>query len=264
VNVDTASAFCRDFDAVLTKHKISLRRAEELSGWGKTTIASARRGTALPNKDLVQDVLEAIGLSAAEVESWMARYARIEKGGPDQVEPAGSEGAPARFSLKVLREHRWRLVVLVVVGVVVGLAVGLAVGGVFDEDPQATDATASDPPAGSKAIVVQNKVAIGATTLEEDDSPSYLSSRTVSRCANIGCKLTGTDIYSGSKLTAYCQTPGEWLTNADLGSEGIKQNPGLVASDLWYGIEWRDGRRGFISEVYIEPSYRGGLNLAAC
>jgi hypothetical protein len=153
------------------------------------------------------------------------------------------------------------------VAVALGVAAGVVVGLLVAQDtsaPKGIDARAASPPAGSRDIVVQNKVAIGPTALEEDDSPSYLSSRTVSRCANTGCKLADTDVYSAAKLTAYCQTEGEWLTNVDLKSEGIKQNPALVASNVWYGVEWRDGRRGYISEVYIEESYRGGLDLPQC
>lgn len=120
-------------------------------------------------------------------------------------------------------------------------------------------------PAPEHTLVVQNKVAIGASELVEDDSPSYLAIRPVARCANVpGCKLAGTDLYSGDTVQAFCQLQGALLTNADIESAGIKTNPNVAASALWYGIRWRDGRRGLINEVYIMPSYRGGLGLPSC
>ncbi len=207
----------------------------------------------------MRDVLQALGVSADEADGWLARHERITAG-----DAAGGGGpVPAAAPKPAVSTRRWPLIGTVGAALVVGVAAGLLIA-LLPNEPEAIDATAAEPPAGSKDIVVQNKVAIGPTALEEDDTPSYLSSRTVSRCATNGCKLDGTDVYSGAELTAYCQAKGEWLTNGDLGSDGIKQNAGLVASDLWYGVEWRDGRRGYISEVYIEPSYRGGLGLAAC
>ncbi|MGW5055678.1 hypothetical protein [Actinokineospora sp. NPDC004072] len=113
-------------------------------------------------------------------------------------------------------------------------------------------------------MIVQNKVAIGPSTLQEDDTPSYLSTEPVSRCASRGCKIAGTEMGSGTTLVAYCQLKAEWTTNADINSPGIKQNANLVASPLWYGIELPDGTRGYISEVYIAADYRGGLELPGC
>ncbi|MEU7478349.1 helix-turn-helix transcriptional regulator [Lentzea sp. NPDC042327] len=258
---DSTGAYCRDFDDVFKRRGISLREAARLSGWGKSTIDSARKGPGLPNKALVGDVLQALGLDADEVGSWLARHDRLTAGrtAARSVDVAAEQTPPAT------RRHVNRLAVA---AVAIGLAVGsgFALTTAFDSDgfTKAVDGRATDPPPGSKEVLVQNKVAIGPTTLREDDSPSYLSSRTVSRCTQNDCKLAGTDVYSGARLTAYCRTDGEWLTNADISSEGIKQNPGLVASQIWYGIYWVDGRRGFISEVYLEEGYRGGLDLPPC
>jgi len=119
--------------------------------------------------------------------------------------------------------------------------------------------------AEGRTIVVQNKVAFGPSSLVEDRSPSYLASRPVARCANLpGCKLDGTDVGTGDTLQAVCQLQGELLTNADVKSPGVKTNPNVAGSALWYGIVWRDRRRGYISEVYVGPTYRGGLGLPAC
>ena len=116
-----------------------------------------------------------------------------------------------------------------------------------------------------RTIVVQNEVAIGASDLIEDNSPSYLAARPIAKCANEpNCKLIGTDLHTGDTVRAVCQLQGALLTNADVESAGIKSNPNAAASSLWYGVTWSDDRRGYISEVYIAPSYRGGLGLPGC
>ncbi|MGI8665413.1 MAG: hypothetical protein ACR2N4_05205 [Jatrophihabitans sp.] len=122
-----------------------------------------------------------------------------------------------------------------------------------------------DHGAPERTLVVQNEVAVGASGLIEDDSPSYLAAHPIAKCANVpGCKLTGTDLHTGDTVQAVCQLQGALLTNADIESAGIKTNPNVAASALWYGIRWTDGRRGLINEVYIRPSYRGGLGLPGC
>ncbi|MER7568355.1 helix-turn-helix transcriptional regulator [Streptomyces sp. NPDC097941] len=113
-------------------------------------------------------------------------------------------------------------------------------------------------------VVVQNKVAIGPSTLTEDSTPVYLSTKTVSRCRIRHCMLADTSMVSGAKLVATCWTRGETLTNADMTSTGINRNPDAVSSDRWYLAKWKDGRTGYICEVYIAPAYRGGVGLNHC
>lgn len=48
------------------------------------------------------------------------------------------------------------------------------------------------------------------------------------------------------------------------GSVGVEDNPNVAASALWYGVQWADGRRGYLSEDYVTPMYRGGLGLPEC
>jgi hypothetical protein len=76
--------------------------------------------------------------------------------------------------------------------------------------------------------------------------------------------LAGTEITTGSTLTARCQVQGDRTTNGQDGSSGDDTNPGLFTSTRWYGITWPDGRFGYISEVWIEPAYHGGLGLLTC
>ncbi|WP_256106791.1 helix-turn-helix transcriptional regulator [Streptomyces sp. ODS05-4] len=113
-------------------------------------------------------------------------------------------------------------------------------------------------------VVVQNKVAIGPGLLVEDATQIYLSTKAVSRCRVRGCMLHGTQMSSGAQLVADCWLRGENLTNADITSEGIERNTNRVSSDRWYRVKWKDGRVGHISEVYLEPTSRGGLRLEPC
>ncbi len=171
---------------------------------------------------------------------------------PTGPEPTGPEPAVRR---------NW----MAIMGALVLLA-AVIVGGVWLLTSRSTavpEGSATVPQ--GRTIVVQNKVAFGPSSLVEDTSPSYLSSRPVARCANMsGCKVDGTDVMTGDTLQAVCQLQGELLTNADVKSPGVKTNPNVAGSALWYGVVWRDGRRGFISEIYVGPTYRGGLGLPPC
>lgn len=150
---------------------------------------------------------------------------------------------------------------------IVGALLIVTVGGVWllrsapSAPPQPSTTAAVS---GGRTVVVQNEVAFGPSSLAEDRSPAYLSSRPVARCANIGCKLDGTDVATGDTLQAVCQLQGQLMTNANVASPGIKANPNVAGSALWYSVIWRDGRRGYFSEVYVGPTYRGGLGLPPC
>jgi hypothetical protein len=115
-----------------------------------------------------------------------------------------------------------------------------------------------------KAIVVQNKYATGPSSLLEDRTYAYLSTSPEPYCAERGCKVEGTDMKSGARLVVTCWCEGAEMTNRDTTSPGIEQNPHGVTSKLWYWGVWPDGRAGYLSEVYVEPQYRGGLGLPRC
>ncbi|MFC5138687.1 hypothetical protein ACFPK1_10630 [Actinomycetospora rhizophila] len=256
---DSPERFCTDFRETLRAHDVSFRRAEELSGWGKSTIAAATRGPGLPNADLVTDVLGAIGLGPDDVAAWRSRHDRLREPEASRPAPAPAPAAgPAPAPAPPRRRSTRRRVEIAVLAVLVALVAGLATALVL------VLAAAPDPPA-VRTVVVQNRVAIGDGALVEDRSPSYLSARPVARCANIpGCKIPGTDVASGFTFLAVCQLTGEVITNADITSTNIGQNPNAAVSEVWLGVRAPDGRIGYISEVYLAPAYRGGLGLPAC
>lgn len=119
------------------------------------------------------------------------------------------------------------------------------------------------PPPDTIQVTVYNKVTNDATTMRED-TPAYLSTVTKNYCKRDGCALGGTDVGTGAVITAYCQTSGDRTTNGWDGNSIDDGNPGLYESTRWYGIRWVDGRTGYLSEVWIDPSQHGGLGLRAC
>jgi hypothetical protein len=123
------------------------------------------------------------------------------------------------------------------------------------------------PPAqmAPKAVItVQNKVALGADRLVEDETPVYLSGKPEPRCAANGCKISGTETASDALLVAVCHTRGVEMFNYNLDSSEAKANPNRVDSALWYKAVFPDGRSGFLSEVYVVPADRGGKGLPVC
>lgn len=257
-STDTALRYCTDFRDALRARDVSFRRAEELSGWGKSTIAAATRGPGLPNADLVTDVLGAVGLAPDAVAAWRARHDRLREPEPAPAPTSAPAPVPAPGASRPPRRSARRRAEIAVVAVLVALVAGLASALVL------VLAAAPDAPA-VRTVVVQNRVAIGDGALVEDRTPSYLSARPVARCANIpGCKIAGTDVSSGFTVAAVCQLTGEVITNADVTSTNIGQNPNAAVSALWLGARAPDGRIGYISEVYLAPAYRGGLGLPAC
>jgi hypothetical protein len=255
---DSPARFCADLLAEMQRRGVSFRRAEGLSGWGKSTIAAATRGPGLPNVDLVTDVLAAIGVEEADVEGWRTRHARLREPSPPPPPPAPDHPAgPPPGTPAPRRRTTRRRVEIAVFALLVALVVGLAIALVL--------VLADTPEVAVRTVVVQNRVAIAEGMLVEDRTPSYLASRPIARCANIpGCKIPGTDVWSGATFAAVCQLTGDAMTNADLASTNIGRNPNAASSALWLGARAPDGRVGYISEVYLAPAYRGGLGLPPC
>ncbi|WP_075735885.1 hypothetical protein [Streptomyces acidiscabies] len=119
------------------------------------------------------------------------------------------------------------------------------------------------PPPAVREITVYNKVTDGPTLMRED-KPGYLSEVTKNFCARNGCSLPDTELRTGDRITAVCQTVGERTTNGEDNNARDDGNSGLAKSELWYGIRAADGRFGYISAIWIEPGRRDGLGLPNC
>ncbi|GLZ51713.1 hypothetical protein Acsp07_13300 [Actinomycetospora sp. NBRC 106378] len=213
-----------------------------------------------PPEPLVEPVVEPEPVvvepeSAVEPVAPMAPEAESEA----DVEPE-VEAAPAPAEPVVLPQPRRRramlLAAVVVLCALVGVA-GFVLGRWSDLGPQGP---------AVRAIEVQNKVALGPDRLVEDRTPAYLSTIPISYCAvtDRSCKVPGTEMQSGAGLVAHCVVHGQELHNYNLDEVAAWSNPDRSDSDLWYRASFPDGRIGYISEVYLTSSSRGGLGLADC
>ncbi|MFZ3545352.1 hypothetical protein ACODT3_07135 [Streptomyces sp. 4.24] len=123
--------------------------------------------------------------------------------------------------------------------------------------------THSSPPPRLVTVTVSNLVTNGAERMRED-TPAYLSTRTVGFCRKLGCKLDGTEMSSGSTVRAVCTVTGDRITNGQAANAVDDGNPGLYSSSLWYRIRWADGRQGYLSTVWLVTADRDRSDLPTC
>jgi hypothetical protein len=242
----------------------------------KTALSEAAGGDHLPTWETVEAYVSALGREPA---AWRCRWeeaqdqerGRRERGVvPVVAEPASAVPDDADVPARKYPAVRQRLsrpsvrVLAVAVGSAgVAGALTLLVAASWDHGRGHGPAGVTLRP-GPVAVVVQNKVAIGPRALIEDSTPEYLSTRPVPRCAERGCEIRGTDMWSGAIIPVVCQMTGAWMTNEDAASKGIAENPGRASSTLWYRAELSTGKTGDIPVVYLQARFRGGMNLPRC
>jgi len=151
---------------------------------------------------------------------------------------------------------------LILVGALLAVVIGAALVGAALAG--GSKAAAASPAGEMTTVVVQNKVASGATGFYEDSTPVYLSTKTEPMCSHNGCEVPDTQMWSGAVLRAICQIRGYDLTDANTHSVGIEHNPNAVTSSRWYGVQMPAGVTGYIAEAYLTPASRGGLGLPTC
>lgn len=267
------------------------------TGRSKTALSDAMGGDHLPTWETVAAFVEYCG---GDLRQWRTKWERTHEerrqrnlptsddgqpvgaGGPPKPAESGLQAASpgagdaadpdlggglALTAQEVAASARRRLPygLTVLTAAVVGSGLtllGVALTGGFGTTK--ANPLPSPPPVATAAITVQNKVALGADRLVEDTTPAYLSTRPEPRCASNGCKVTGTEVASGAMLVAVCQIQGIEMFNYNLDSSESKQNPNRTDSMIWYKATFPDGRSGYISEVYIVASDRGGKGLPKC
>jgi hypothetical protein len=232
----------------------------------KTALSEAAGGDHLPTWETVEAYVSALGADPAH---WRPRWEeaqeqerrRGEGGAVVARAPGEQHGAlpnsantsrPPRF-VKPNPSKRSMAIAAVTISVVAVTFISLVT--------RLGRVTAASGPA---AVVVQNKVAIGSSALIEASTPVYLSSKTMPYCAERGCEVSGTDMWSGADIAVVCQKFGSWMTNADLASKGIAENPGRASSTVWYRAVFPNGKTGYISAVWLKAPYRGGMRLPHC
>lgn len=224
----------------------------DVSRVGASSFMDAMRGERFPTWRTVESFVVVCG---GDLKQWGNRWQEVkhevEAGRVPQPRP---EPLPTTEVESPSRGRRLA-VPLAVAGMAV-LATAATVGWTLRDEPH--------QPITKAVIEVQNKSAIGSQ-LVEDSSPAFLQSEPVTGCRMRGCVVPGSNVlYSGDTLVARCWAKGAEFTNADLGSEGIQNNPGKATSDLWYWASMPGGISGFITEVYIAPQHRGGMGLPRC
>lgn len=118
------------------------------------------------------------------------------------------------------------------------------------------------PQPKTATAVVQNMHLEGGSGLGEDSTPSYLSTVMQPSCASNGCKISGTDMWSGDTFTALCWTTGEGMTNENRNIPDDDNNPSRIDTYNWLKGQ-KNGQTGYISYVYVTPASRG-LNIDHC
>jgi hypothetical protein len=112
-----------------------------------------------------------------------------------------------------------------------------------------------------RLIVVQNKIAMGSDRLVEDSRPAYLSTKPVPYGKRLGCAVPNTNMWSAAVVPVAHQVMGAYMVNYDVRDASVQDNPHKVESTRWYLVVLPDGRTGYLSEIYVEPRFRGGLKL---
>jgi hypothetical protein len=238
------------------------------TGRSRTALSEAAGGDHLPTWETVEAYLIACGQKPT---AWRGRWDAVRMqldqaqiGRPTVSQVAQATSGMAKQSAVVTTARRsWWLAAAgaaVIFSALLAAFFGYITGHKAGQAQQPLTVGSSGP----VVIIVQNKVAIGASTLIEDTSPAYLSTRTEPACSHHDCEIRGTEMWSGQVLQALCQKSGTVMTNEDLASPGIMRNPGGITSSLWYRAETSNGVIGYISEVYLAPSSRGGLKLPPC
>jgi surface antigen len=121
------------------------------------------------------------------------------------------------------------------------------------------------PPPKEFTLTVYNKVTNGPNEMREDDAPAYLSTRPENYCRQNGCLIPGTERGTGGTLgPVVCQVEATRTTNGEDEDPADDQNPGLHTSHKWYAVRMSDGSLGYISEVWADPSQRGGNGVPSC
>ena len=141
---------------------------------------------------------------------------------------------------------------------------GGQVSGSGTSSPPASGGGQAPAPPTQREVVIYNKVTNGPTQMREDDQPAYLSTVARNYCKRDGCALAGTDMWTGHRIVALCQTAGVSTTNGWNANSSDDANPGLYTSTRWYLMRWADGRTGYLSEVWVAPEFRGGMGLPGC
>jgi serine/threonine protein kinase len=218
----------------------------------------------LPN--LRQRLIQRLGGEVADPAALADRILSMLAADPTERPPSASGWAAALGALAAGgTRHARRTGTLVALGVgvvLVGASLALAALTGGDGSEKGGNTTSVEPAELTVAAVIDNRVTNAASMRE--DTPAYLSEVTENFCRPNGCDIPSTDLVSGDEITLVCQTLGQRTTNGDDTNTNDDSNTERYESRLWYYAIHENGNEGYISEVWIEDDYRGGMDLPLC
>jgi hypothetical protein len=147
----------------------------------------------------------------------------------------------------------------IVLGVIAAIIAGLL------PDWSGPDRPPTDPSADRSVLVtVDNRVTDGRRGMAEDDQLLRLADEPTLDCLHRDdCAQSEPTYSSGEHLHATCWTGGDRITNGNDSDPRDDRNPGLDASLRWYGVD-DGGELRYVSEIWLERQFRGGLDLPRC
>jgi hypothetical protein len=114
-----------------------------------------------------------------------------------------------------------------------------------------------------RTVTVSNKLVLGSSATYEALDPVVLSTSPENYCRPDTCAVAHTNMTTGDTLRVYCHVDGPTTTNINTSQPSDARNVARATSTLWYYGE-RNGTHGYLSEVWLQASDRGGLGLPTC
>lgn len=219
------------------------RRNGQAQTLPKSTVSDMLSGKHAPSKDKLLALLAACQIPTNDLPAWLAAW---DRSCTSWVSTSKNPPPP---------HHQWRplIIPITATAIISVAATALAFW---------TTVTRIGPSRTVAVVVVQNKWAGGTTELIEYGDPTYLSPQPM-RCVEHSCAVDGTDMRSGALLPVTCQIDGDQRYNYNV-DVNLGKNPNKVSSTLYYRGIFPNGRAGYISEVRVVASSRGGLGLPKC
>lgn len=221
------------------RRTLSLDKLATTSGWSKSTLSPVFRGERVPDMSMLQDVLQAMGLSDAETGSWTARFARAAENArqPRAAEPAidvAAVVAPLETSL------RRRTIGLGVVATAALALSGLALWAANDTYYPSYE------PAGTTTVTVGTPQPPGPLTAVVDldfagkRAAVFDQPRTDSR--------TASTLDASTRVVLVCRVD----SGAEFRDRDLPGTRGETTSKVWVKISLAGKELGFMPSVYLK------------
>jgi hypothetical protein len=216
---------------------------ERPAPWRSAQDEPADRGTAVTQDESLQDLLE---LTHGTLTLLLPPHA----GEPPHTITVTTVPPPEKPPVRGRHVLRWASAAAAALAIVVAATLSLS---------------GEAHVAKRSVLTIDNRVAIGHDTLKEDTQPVVLTSHPYANCGPRDCNIGETERGSGDVYdAAVCQIQGDAMTNGnDTATGGADDdNRGRISSLRYYGVRLRNGKTGYVSEVWVRE--RGGQSLPTC